>query len=114
MGGLRREHGFDDHGFVVVQAPEHVIENIQLERKAKEGRKVVKRRPPEHNFASWDLQTFKRLIGASPERLQSRFEVSHGMLLNVLSRRGDGCRANDSQAPAQSGSSARTASAAQG
>jgi hypothetical protein len=32
-------------------------------------------------------------MGASPERLQSRFDVSHGMLLNVLSRRGDGCRA---------------------
>jgi superfamily II RNA helicase len=54
---------------------------------------VVMRKPPEHNFANWDLQTFKRLMGASPERLTSRFEVSHGMLLNVLSRRGDGCRA---------------------
>jgi uncharacterized protein DUF3516 len=41
----------------------------------------------------WDLNTFKRLIGAPPEHLVSRFQVSHGMLLNVLSRRGDGCRA---------------------
>src|SRR4029450_9008300 len=48
---------------------------------------------PEHNFAHWDLQTFKRLMAAPPERLLSRFEVSHGMLLNVLSRPGDGCRA---------------------
>ena len=32
-------------------------------------------------------------MGAPPERLTSRFQVSHGMLLNVLSRRGDGCRA---------------------
>ena len=38
-------------------------------------------------------ETFKRLIGAPPERLMSRFQVSHGMLLNVLSRQGDGCRA---------------------
>ena len=30
---------------------------------------------------------------APPERLQSRFQVSHGMLLNVLSRDGDGCAA---------------------
>src|SRR5437764_2395057 len=30
---------------------------------------------------------------AQPERLTSRFQVSHGMLLNVLSRKGDGCRA---------------------
>ena len=53
----------------------------------------MKRKPPEHNFVNWDLNTFKRLIGAPPERLVSRFQVSHGMLLNVLSRRGDGCRA---------------------
>jgi hypothetical protein len=53
----------------------------------------VKRKPPERNFANWDLQTFKRLIAAPPERLTSRFHVSHGMLLNVLSRRGDGCEA---------------------
>jgi hypothetical protein len=70
-----------------------VIDNLRLAEKAKDGKKVVKRKPPERNFANWDLQTFKRLISASPERLTSRFQVSHGMLLNVLSRRGDGCRA---------------------
>src|SRR5205814_161943 len=32
-------------------------------------------------------------IPAPPERLTSRVQVSHGMLLNVLSRKGDGCRA---------------------
>ncbi|MGE0452693.1 MAG: DEAD/DEAH box helicase [Vicinamibacteria bacterium] len=93
IAGRAGRKGFDERGFVVAQAPEHVIENLKLEEKAKQGRKFVKRKPPEHNFASWDLQTFKRLIGAAPERLASRFEVSHGMLLNVLSRRGDGCRA---------------------
>lgn len=93
VAGRAGRKGFDDRGYVVAQAPEHVIENRKLEEKAKDGRKVVKRKPPEHNFASWDLQTFKRLMGAPPERLLSRFEVSHGMLLNVLSRRGDGCRA---------------------
>jgi superfamily II RNA helicase len=93
IAGRAGRKGFDDHGFVVAQAPEHVIENKKLEEKAKEGRKVVKRRPPEHNFANWDLQTLKRLMAAPPERLTSRFEVTHGMLLNVLSRRSDGCRA---------------------
>ena len=72
---------------MVAQAPEHFIENLKLDEKAKDGKKVVKRKPPEHNFANWDLQTFKRLMAAPPERLTSRFEVSHGMLLNVLSRR---------------------------
>jgi superfamily II RNA helicase len=93
IAGRAGRKGFDDQGFVVAQAPEHMIENLRLGEKAREGKKVVRRKPPEHNFANWDLQTFKRLMGASPERLSSRFEVSHGMLLNVLSRRGDGCRA---------------------
>ncbi len=93
IAGRAGRKGFDDLGYVVAQAPEHVIENLKLEEKAKEGKKVVKRKPPEHNFANWDLATFKRLMGAAPERLVSRFEVAHGMLLNVLSRRTDGCRA---------------------
>jgi superfamily II RNA helicase len=93
IAGRAGRKGFDDLGYVVAQAPEHVIENLKLEEKAKEGKKIVRRKPPEHNFANWDLATFKRLMGAPPERLASRFDVSHGMLLNVLARRGDGCRA---------------------
>jgi superfamily II RNA helicase len=93
IAGRAGRKGFDDIGFVVAQAPEHVIENLRLGERAKEGKKVVKRKPPEHNFANWDGQTFERLVRSPPERLASRFEVSHGMLLNVLSRRSDGCRA---------------------
>jgi superfamily II RNA helicase len=94
ISGRAGRKGFDDRGWVVVQAPEHVIENLGLEKKAAEkGKKFVRRRPPEHNFVAWDRQTFTRLIHAPPERLTSRFQVSHGMLLNVLSRAGDGCRA---------------------
>ena len=93
IAGRAGRKGFDDRGYVVAQAPEHVIENKKLDEKARDGKKVVRRKPPDHNFANWDLATFKRLMGAAPERLQSRFEVSHGMLLNVLSRRSDGCRA---------------------
>ena len=79
---------------MVAQAPEHVIENLKLEEKAaRGGKKVVKRKPPERNFVNWDKNTFARLIAAPPERLTSRFHVSHAMLLNVLSREGDGCRA---------------------
>ena len=94
IAGRAGRKGFDDIGYVVVQAPEHVVENIRLsEKAARDGRRVVKRRPPEHNFVNWDLNTFKRLMNAVPEQLTSRFQVSHGMLLNVLSRRGDGCGA---------------------
>jgi len=93
IAGRAGRKGFDDRGYVVAQAPEHAIENLRLHEKAKDGKKFVRRKPPEHNFANWDHATFTRLIGAPPERLASRFEVSHGMLLNVLSRRGDGCAA---------------------
>jgi hypothetical protein len=94
ISGRAGRKGFDDRGFVVVQAPEHVIENLKLsEKAAREGKKVVKRRPPIHNFVNWDIGTFNRLVSSPPERLTSRFQVSHGMLLNVLSRSGDGCRA---------------------
>ncbi|RMD59424.1 DUF3516 domain-containing protein, partial [Candidatus Parcubacteria bacterium] len=94
ISGRAGRKGFDEKGWVVVQAPEHVIENKQLARKAAEkGRKFVKRKPPSRNFVSWDEKTFERLIHAKPERLTSRFQVTHGMLLHVLSRRGDGCRA---------------------
>jgi len=94
IGGRAGRKGFDDRGWVVAQAPEHVVENLKLEEKAaRDGKKVVKRKPPEKNFVSWDGKTFERLIAAPPERLASRFQISHGMLLNVLSRPGDGCRA---------------------
>ena len=105
IAGRAGRKGFDEQGFVTAQAPEHVIENLRLAEKAKAGKKVVKRQPPRGNFAPWDRQTFERLTGARPERLTSRFQVSHGMLLNVLSRRGDGCAAmrelvRDSHEPA--------------
>ena len=94
IGGRAGRKGFDDRGWVVAQAPEHAIENLKLaEKSARDGRKTVKRQPPEKNFINWDKNTFVRLIAAPPERLASRFQVSHGMLLNVLSREGDGCRA---------------------
>ena len=94
IGGRAGRKGFDDIGWVVAQAPEHVVENLKLEEKsARDGKKVVKRKPPDRNFVNWDKQTFARLIAAAPERLTSRFQVTHGMLLNVLSRPGDGCRA---------------------
>jgi superfamily II RNA helicase len=94
IGGRAGRKGFDDRGWVVAQAPEHVIENLKLAEKAvRDGKKSVKRQQPEKNFVNWDKNTFQRLIAAPPERLTSRFQVTHGMLLNVLSREGDGCRA---------------------
>lgn len=94
ISGRAGRKGFDDRGWVVAQAPEHVIENLKLaEKSARDGKKVVKRQAPEKNFVNWDKNTFSRLMAAPPERLTSRFQVTHAMLLNVLSRKGDGCAA---------------------
>ncbi len=94
ISGRAGRKGFDDVGWVVAQAPAHAIENLLLEQKqAGGGKKFVKRKPPERNFVNWDKQTFARLTTAPPERLTSQFQVTHGMLLNVLSRPTDGCRA---------------------
>jgi len=107
--GRAGRKGFDDQGWVVAQAPEHVIENARLERKAggdeKKAKKIVKKKAPE-GFVGWSKETFQRLIQATPEPLVSRFQVSHGMLLNVLSRPEDGCAAmtaliRDCHEPAQ-------------
>ena len=94
ISGRAGRKGYDSVGWVVAQAPEHVIENLKLEEKAKSsGKKIVKRQAPEKNFVNWDQKTFERLQTAAPEKLTSRFQVTHAMLLNVLGRPGDGCRA---------------------
>jgi superfamily II RNA helicase len=84
IAGRAGRKGFDDRGSVVVQAPEHVIENLRLEEKRAAGKKVVKRQPPQKGYAHWDRATFERLMNSQPEPLESRFEVSHGLLLNLL------------------------------
>jgi superfamily II RNA helicase len=96
VAGRAGRAGFDAKGYVVVQAPEHVIENKRSEEKAADDpakkRKLVKARAPEGSV-SWDAKTFERLMTAPAEELVSRFDVTHGMLLLVLSRDADGCRA---------------------
>ena len=94
IAGRAGRKGFDDIGYVVAQAPEHVIENLKLEAKTRQtGKKFQKRKPPEHGYVPFDKETFERLIQAAPEPLTSSFQVSHGMLLNILSRPTDGCTA---------------------
>jgi hypothetical protein len=77
---------------VVVQAPEHVVENERALAKAgddpKARRKVVRKKPPE-GFVSWGRPTFERLVAADPEPLTSSFKVTHAMVLNVIARPGD-------------------------
>jgi superfamily II RNA helicase len=92
IAGRAGRAGYDTVGTVVVQAPEHVVENERALAKAgddpKKRRKVVRKKPPER-LVSWGNPTFERLVAADPEPLQSSFVVSHAMLLGVISRPGD-------------------------
>lgn len=98
IAGRAGRKGFDDQGSVVAQAPEHSIENNAARSKvvgdAKKARRLKLKKPPERGYAHFDEATFDKLRGGEPERLVPRFDVSHGMLLHVLSRPDeDGCRA---------------------
>ncbi|MFV9431188.1 DEAD/DEAH box helicase [Rhodococcus pyridinivorans] len=92
IAGRAGRAGYDTMGTVVVQAPEHEIENVRALAKAgddpKKRRKVQRKKAPE-GFVSWGEGTFDKLIAASPEPLQSRFSVSNSMLLNVIARPGN-------------------------
>jgi superfamily II RNA helicase len=97
IAGRAGRRGFDVAGSVLIQAPEHVVDNKRAVAKAatdpKKKKKLVKRKPPERGYAHWDGDTLVRLSGGTPETLKSSFVVSHSMMLNVLDRPGDGCRA---------------------
>jgi superfamily II RNA helicase len=92
IAGRAGRAGYDTSGTVVVQAPDHVVENVRLMAKAgddpKKQRRVQRKKPPE-GFVTWGEDTFDRLVAADPEPLQSRMRVSHAMLLNVIARDGD-------------------------
>ncbi|TJZ58715.1 DUF3516 domain-containing protein [Streptomyces piniterrae] len=92
IAGRAGRAGFDTAGFVVAQAPEHVIENEKALAKAgddpKKRRKVVRKKAPE-GFVNWGENTFEKLIASDPEPLTSRFRVTHAMLLSVIARPGN-------------------------
>ncbi len=87
IAGRAGRKGFDVQGSVVAQAPEHVIEKRQAERKAGDGKR---RRPPAKaagkGEVTWSEETFEKLISRPPETLRSRFRITHGMVLNLLQR----------------------------
>ena len=85
IAGRAGRKGFDDAGWVVAQAPEHTIANKRAVAKVAEGnkRRVVKRAAPK-GFVNWNEATFVRLTSQPPEPLESRFEITHGLLLQRL------------------------------
>lgn len=93
IAGRAGRKGFDDRGTVVVQAPEHIIDNKRAEQKftTGESKKKPTKKQPEPGFVSWDRGTFDRLVEKPPESLSSRFTVSHGVMMSLL-QHADGYR----------------------
>lgn len=85
IAGRAGRRGFDTIGYVVAQAPEHWIENKRLEAKAAQGKKVVKRKPPDRSFVNWDQQTYERLQASMPEPLRPQFALDHSVVMAMLS-----------------------------
>ena len=101
IAGRAGRAGFDTAGYVVVQAPEHVIENerakaksaakneaMSPEKRAKKKSKPQLKKPPEGTVV-WTEQTFDKLVAGVPEKLVSRMRVDNSTLVNVLSREED-------------------------
>ena len=90
IAGRAGRKGFDDKGYVIAQAPEHVIENEAAIAKAKGNpkkmKKIVKSTPPDFNYVHWDEETFERLHTSDSEELESRFTIDHSTLLYLLQR----------------------------
>ncbi|MEX3503853.1 DEAD/DEAH box helicase [Corynebacterium sp. LK2510] len=93
IAGRAGRAGFDTEGSVVVEAPEHEIENAKLRRRVGDDpkkRKKMRTKSAREGDVSWSKKTFERLTTAEPEELTSQFRVSNSMLLNVIARPGDG------------------------
>lgn len=92
IAGRAGRPGFDTVGYVVVQAPEHEIENERLAAKAgsdpKKKRKIVRKKAAD-GVPTWTQSTFDRLVTAVPEALESRFDITHAMVFNLAHRPDD-------------------------
>jgi hypothetical protein len=92
IAGRAGRAGYDTAGTVVVQAPEHEVENLKQFAKVgddpKKRRKLVRKKAPE-GMVPWSEATMRRLIDAEPEALTSNMRVSTAMILDVVDRPGD-------------------------
>jgi superfamily II RNA helicase len=91
IAGRAGRKGFDERGYVVAQAPEHVIESQKAKAKAqarggaKARRKQPGRKAPP-GFVGWTEKTFRELATRPPEPLEPQLRVTHGMLVQILQR----------------------------
>ncbi|MCS4535238.1 RNA helicase [Corynebacterium sp. HS2168-gen11] len=93
IAGRAGRAGYDTVGTVVIEATEHEIENWRLRQRAghdPQKLKKLRKKAARDGEITWTEKTYERLINAEAEPLMSQFRVSHSMLLNVISRPGDG------------------------
>jgi superfamily II RNA helicase len=92
IAGRAGRAGYDTAGTVVVQAPEHEVENLKQFAKVaddpKKRRKLVRRKVPD-GMVPWSETTMTRLVDATPEQLTSHMRVTTAMILDVVDRPGD-------------------------
>ena len=92
IAGRAGRAGYDTAGTVIVQAPDHEVENLKAFAKVaddpKKRRKLVRRKVPE-GMVPWSEATMTRLVEATPEPLTSNMRVSTAMILDVVDRPGD-------------------------
>ncbi|WP_124055115.1 DEAD/DEAH box helicase [Arcanobacterium ihumii] len=89
IAGRAGRAGFDTVGYVVVQAPEHEIENARRIRKAGDDpvkQKRVQKVKPEEGKLQWSEKTFEQLKDREPETLKSQLRINHATILNLLQR----------------------------
>ena len=87
VAGRAGRAGFDTEGLVVIQAPPWAIENQERARKAAlKGKKKVRKVSPPDRVKPWNEDTFERLKSGTPEALVPRFDITPGLMLEVLRR----------------------------
>lgn len=92
IAGRAGRAGYDTKGTVVIQAPEHEIENWRLRERAGTDPKKLKKlrlKSARPGDVSWGEKTYEKLTTQEPEALKSHFEVSNSMVLNVVARGGN-------------------------
>ncbi|GAB2763459.1 DEAD/DEAH box helicase [Nocardioides salsibiostraticola] len=102
IAGRAGRAGFDTAGTVVIQAPEHTIDNEKTKAKmaarneakgdgasARKRQSKAQLKKPPTGTVVWSEDTFEKLLAGVPEQLVSRMRVNNAMLVNVVAREED-------------------------
>lgn len=90
IAGRAGRKGHDDLGTVLVLPPEHEVNNLRRKRKSATSGKKYHAESPPPGFKGWNEKTLEKLRDAPIERLTPRFAVTGPLVLQILSRHGDG------------------------